>query len=163
MSQESHTTPLRIGILGASRIAPVAVIRPARRLAGAAVVAVAARERTRAARFAQRHTIPRVHDSYDDLIADPEIDAIYNPLPNSLHAEWSIRALQAGKHVLCEKPVAANAVEARRLAEAADAADRRLMEAFHWRYHDMAERIIAVVRSGEIGRSGTSRPACASR
>src|SRR4051794_1959052 len=133
-------TPLRFGILGAARIAPNAIINPARRIAGAQVVAVAARDPQKAQAFAKRHQIGRVHTSYADLIADPEIDAIYNPLPNSLHAEWSILALQAGKHVLCEKPIASNTSEARQMAAAADRTGKVLMEAFHYRYHPLIAR-----------------------
>jgi len=129
----------------------MALLRPARLVSGVRVVAVAARERSRAETFASKHRIPRVHASYDDLLADPEIDAIYNPLPNSHHAEWTIRALEAGKHVLCEKPIAANAVEAEQMQAAAEKSGRILMEAFHWRYHPLAARMLEIVRSGELG------------
>jgi predicted dehydrogenase len=145
------TTPLRIGILGAARIAPMAVLRPARAVPEAVVVAVAARDPQRAQAFAAKHGIGRVHPSYAALLADPDIEAVYNPLPNSLHCEWSIRALQAGKHVLCEKPIAANAVEAERMADAARQAGRVLGEAFHWRYHPLAARMRAILDAGEIG------------
>ncbi len=143
--------PLRIGILGAARIAPTALIRPARRVPGVRVDAVAARDEARAQRFARKHGIPRVHGNYPALIADPDLDAIYNPLPNSLHCEWTIRALEAGKHVLCEKPMASNAEEAERMAEASEKAGRQLMEAFHWRYHPLAARMKEIVESGELG------------
>jgi predicted dehydrogenase len=146
------TRPLRIGVLGAARITPMALLRPARALPEVQVAAVAARDPERAAAFARRHGIPRVHASYAELIADPEIDAIYNPLPNSHHCEWSVRALEAGRHVLCEKPIAANAREARQMAETADATGLVLMEAFHWRYHPLAERMRAIVASGVLGR-----------
>lgn len=144
-------TPLRIGVLGAARITPMALLRPARPMHDVAVTAVAARDPQRAQAFARRHGIPRVLDSYAALIADPQIDAIYNPLPNSHHAEWTIRALEAGKHVLCEKPLAANADEARRMADAAAASGRRLMEAFHWRYHPLATRLREIIDSGVLG------------
>jgi predicted dehydrogenase len=144
--------PLRIGILGAARIAPAALIRPARAVAGAEVLAVAARDEARARRFAARHGIPRVHASYKALIEDPRIDAVYNPLPNSLHCEWTIRALEAGKHVLCEKPMASNADEAERMAETAARTGRVLDEAFHWRAHPLAARLREIVDSGELGR-----------
>jgi len=129
----------------------MALIRPARQVPEAAVVAVAARDRSRAQAFATKHGIPKVPDSYDALLADPEIDAIYNPLPNSLHCEWTIRALQAGKHVLCEKPIASNAAEAERMAAAARDTGHVLMEAFHWRYHPLASRIRAIIDADEIG------------
>jgi predicted dehydrogenase len=148
----AEPAPLRFGILGAARIAPAALLRPARDLPAATVVALAARDRTRAETFARRHDIPRVHTSYADLLADPEIDAVYNPLPNSLHCEWTVRALEAGKHVLCEKPIASNADEARHMAEAAEKTGRVLMEAFHYRYHPLAARMREIVASGELGR-----------
>jgi predicted dehydrogenase len=143
--------PLRIGILGAARIAPMALIRPARHVPEAAVVAVAARDPQRAQKFAHKHGITRVHPSYDALLADPEIDAVYNPLPNSLHCEWTIRALEAGKDVLCEKPIASNTDEAERMAEAARRTGHVLVEAFHWRYHPLAARMRAIIDSGELG------------
>lgn len=146
------TAPLRIGVLGAARITPMALLRPAREVPEATVVAVAARDPARARAHAAKHGIPRVHESYAALLADPELDAIYNPLPNSHHAEWSIRALEAGKHVLCEKPLASNADEARQMAAAAERSGRRLVEAFHWRYHPLAARMRAVIDSGALGR-----------
>ena len=146
-----NSPAIRIGILGAARIAPQALIRPARSQANVEIVAVAARDQDRAVAFAGKHGIARVHDSYDALIADPEIDAVYNPLPNSLHAEWTIRALQAGKHVLCEKPMASNADEATEMAKVADETGLVLFEAFHYRYHPLALRTKAIIDAGEIG------------
>ena len=143
--------PLRIGILGAARIAPMALIRPAREVPEAEVVAVAARDPSRAAKFAAKHRIPRVHPSYDALLADPEVDAVYNPLPNGLHCEWTVKALEAGKHVLCEKPLAANADEAAQMAETAEKTGLVLDEAFHWRCHPLAARMRDILESGEIG------------
>ncbi len=145
------TRPLRIGALGAARITPMALVKPARQLPEAEFAAVAARDPARARKFAAKHRIPRVHGSYEALIADPDLDAIYNPLPNGLHCEWSIRALEAGKHVLCEKPLASNAEEARRMAEASEKTGRVLVEAFHWRYHPLAERMKQIVDGGELG------------
>jgi len=144
-------TRLKIGVLGAARIAPAAIIRPTRAVPEAAVIAVAARNPTRARAFARRQGIPRVHETYDALIQDPELDAVYIPLPNSLHAEWSIRALRAGKHVLCEKPMAANAEQAQQMAAAAAESGRVLIEAFHYRYHPLAARMKEVVEGGELG------------
>lgn len=142
---------VRIGILGAARIAPAGVIKPARHTAEAEIVAVAARDRTRAEAFASKHGISNVHDSYAALIADPEIDAIYNPLPNGLHGQWTIAALEAGKHVLCEKPFTANAAEAEAVAAVASRTGLVLMEAFHYRYHPLAMRMLEIVESGELG------------
>jgi predicted dehydrogenase len=143
--------PLRIGILGAARIAPMALVRPARQVKEVEITAIAARDPARAQQFAAKHGIACAHKSYDDLIADDAIDAIYNPLPNGLHAEWTIRALEAGKHVLCEKPMASNAAEAEQMAAAAVRTGRVLTEAFHWRYHPLAARMREVVQT-EIGK-----------
>jgi predicted dehydrogenase len=145
---------LRVGILGAARIAPAALIKPAQRL-GAEIVrvdAVAARDSAKAGAYAKKHKIPRVLNDYDALLADPDIDAVYVPLPNGLHGHWTIAALTAGKHVLCEKPFTANADEARAVAEA-DGAHPGLvvMEAFHYQYHPLARRLTDIVQSGELG------------
>lgn len=143
--------PLRIGILGAARIVPMALLRPARHVPSVQIAAVAARDPLRASAFARKHGIPTTHPSYDALLADPEVDVIYNPLPNSHHAEWSIRALEAGKHVLCEKPLASNATEAQQMVETARRCDRLLVEAFHPRYHPLASRMQEILASGAIG------------
>lgn len=142
---------VRIGILGAARIAPPALVQPARVLDGVQVVAIAARDRQRAASFAAKHGIATVHDSYDALLADPAIDAIYNPLPNGLHGRWTIAALRAGKHVLCEKPFTANADEAESVAEVARASGLVVMEAFHYRYHGLTARMLEILASRELG------------
>lgn len=142
---------MRIGILGAARIAPLALINPARENADVDVAAVAARDASRAQAFADRHGIRRVHGSYEELIADPEVDAIYNPLPNGLHGKWTRAALAAGKHVLCEKPFTANAAEAREIAALAAESGRIVMEAFHYRYHPLTLRIEEIIASGELG------------
>jgi len=145
------SAPLRIGILGAAKIAPMALLRPARSVPQVVISAVAARDPERAREFAARHSIPRVHASYDDLIADADLDAIYNPLPNGLHCDWAVRALEAGKDVLCEKPLASNAAEAERMAAVATRTGRMLMEAFHWRYHALAPRLKEIVDGGALG------------
>jgi predicted dehydrogenase len=143
---------LRIGILGAARIAPTALLRPARGVPEVEVVAIAARDEARARRFAGKHRVARVHPSYEALLADPGIDAVYNPLPNGLHCEWTVRALEAGKHVLCEKPIASNEREAQQMADAAERTGLVLAEAFHWRYHPLAARVREVIDGGELGR-----------
>src|SRR5262249_47821861 len=130
-------SPLRIGVLGAARIVPMALIKPARQVPDVEVTAIAARDRARAEKFAAEHGIGTVHDSYDALLADDRLDAIYVPLPNGLHAPWTLRALEAGRHVLCEKPFTANAEEARQVADAAARTGRTVMEAFHYRYHPL--------------------------
>jgi predicted dehydrogenase len=142
---------IRIGILGAAKIAPLALVKPARVVQGAEVTAIAARDPERARKFAARHGIPRVHTSYDDLVDDPDLDAVYIPLPNGLHAQWTLRAIAVGKHVLCEKPFTANEAEAIAVADAAEASDRVVMEAFHYRYHALAERARTIAHDGSLG------------
>jgi predicted dehydrogenase len=144
--------PIRIGILGAAQIAPSALIAPARDNDEVVVAAVAARDASRAQAFAAKHGIARVHDSYESLIADPNLDAVYNPLPNGLHGKWTRAALYAGKHVLCEKPFTANADEARDIAALAAESDRVVMEAFHYRYHPLTLRVEELIAAGEIGK-----------
>jgi predicted dehydrogenase len=149
-------SPIRIGVLGAARIAPAAIIRPGERVEGVEVVAVAARDPARARAFAAKHKIPRVVDSYQQLVEDPGIDAVYNPLPNGLHGRWTMAAMAAGKHVLCEKPFTANAEEARTVAAAhasavAGGAGLVLMEAFHYRYHPLFARVRELLVTGAIG------------
>jgi predicted dehydrogenase len=142
---------LRFGILGCARVAGYALIDPARRNPEVVVAAVASRSLERARTFAAQHGIGKAYGGYEALIADPEVDLVYVALPNGLHCEWSIRALRAGKAVLCEKPLAANAEEAARMAAAARSAGRPLIEAFHFRYHPVAGRIREIVRSGVLG------------
>ncbi len=142
---------VRIGILGAASIVANALIAPAREVGEAEVVAVAARDPERARTFAAKHGIPRTHTGYAELLADPEIDAVYNPLPNGLHAEWSLAAIAAGRHVLCEKPFASNAREAQEVADAGQQAGVVVMEAFHYRYHPLAARMQEIVAGGELG------------
>ena len=142
--------PLRIGVLGAARIAVAAIVAPAQ-LTGARLVAVAARDRARAETFAAEHGVERVLGSYADVLADPEVEAIYNPLANGLHGPWNLAAIAAGKHVLTEKPSASDAGEAREVRDAAAEAGVVFMEAFHYLYHPVAQRVLEVVGSGEIG------------
>ncbi|MQY27511.1 Glucose--fructose oxidoreductase [Nocardia sp. RB56] len=142
---------VRIGILGAARIAPAALVTPARAHAEAEVTAVAARDPLRARQFAEKYRIPVVHDDYAAMLADPAVDAVYIPLPNGLHGRWTRAALAAGKHVLCEKPFTADAAEAREIARLAQASDRVVMEAFHYRYHPLTRRVEEIVASGELG------------
>jgi D-xylose 1-dehydrogenase (NADP+, D-xylono-1,5-lactone-forming) len=127
-------------------------------LAGAAeserveVVAVASRDVDRAETYACERGIERAYGSYDELLEDPEVEAIYIPLPNSLHVEWSIRALEARKHVLCEKPLSRRPADVERAFDAAELAGRLLMEAFMYRHHPQTRRLKELVDGGEIGR-----------
>ena len=142
---------LRFGILGAARIAPPALIRPANTISSVEVTRVAARRPLRAESFAEEHNIPNVSHDYMGVIEADDVDVVYNPLPMSLHAEWTIAALRAGKHVLCEKPFAANANEAAEMVRVAEEEGRILGEAFHYYYHPFFTRILNEVRSGRIG------------
>lgn len=116
------------------------------------MAAVAARDASRGHAFATRNGIGKVHDSYQALISDPDLDAVYIPLPNGLHGKWTRAAIDAGKHVLCEKPFTANADEAREIAGLAAGSDRVVMEAFHYRYHPLVQRVVEIIASGELGR-----------
>lgn len=143
--------PVRIGLLGASQIAPLAVIASAARRDDVEVVAVAARDPERAASFAAEHGIARVASTYDELISDPGIDLVYNGLPPVSHAPLSVAAMKAGRHVLCEKPFAMNASEARRMVEVALQTGRLCVEGFHYFYHPLFARVLEIVRSGQLG------------
>jgi D-xylose 1-dehydrogenase (NADP+, D-xylono-1,5-lactone-forming) len=114
-------------------------------------VAVGSRDITRAEAFAAEKGIARAHGSYEALLADPDVDAIYNPLPNALHVEWSIRALQAGKHVLCEKPLSRHPDDVDRAFDVADREGRLLAEAFMWRHHPQVVRARDLLEAGAIG------------
>ena len=145
------TEPLRIGLLGASRIAPLAVIAPAKARDDVVITAVAARDPARAAAFAETHGIAAVAPDYAALIARDDVDVVYNGLPIAAHAEWTIRAVEAGKAVLCEKAFAVNVAEAEAMVAAAAKAGRPLLEAFHYRFHNVIRRAEAIVASGELG------------
>lgn len=143
--------PLRFGVLGAARIAPNALIKPIATIESAEVTRVAARDRNRAQAYAAEHGIGDVSDSYEALIEADDVDVVYNPLPMHLHAEWTIAALRAGKHVLCEKPFASNASEAAEMIRVADETGMILGEAFHHYYHPMYQRMLELIRFGTIG------------
>ena len=143
---------LKFGTLGAARITPRVLVDPVSADPEAEITVVAARDRDRAEEFAAKHGIGRVASSYEAILEDAEIEAVYVPLPVTHHCEWTVRALEAGKHVLTEKAFSANAVEARRMADAARAADRVCMEAFHYHYHPVWARLLEIVGSGALGR-----------
>jgi len=150
---------LRIGLLGASRIAPKAVLAPAAGAPAFAVTAVAARDPERAQAYALQHAIPAATSGYAALLARDDVDIVYVGLPPSAHAQWTIAALEAGKAVLCEKPFARNAAEARAMVAAAERAGRPLLEAFHYRFHSVMRRAQALVASGALGRVLSARAA----
>ncbi|HEY5180269.1 MAG TPA: Gfo/Idh/MocA family oxidoreductase [Dermatophilaceae bacterium] len=140
---------MQIGILGAAGIAVNSLIWPVRRRSDVRVAAVASR--SSAGAYAQQHGIERSYDSYESLLADPEIELVYNALPPSLHAQWSIAALRAGKHVLCEKPFTMTAAEAERVVAAATDTGSRAIEAFHDHYHPLSSWTREFVAAGRLG------------
>lgn len=142
---------LKIGILGASCIAYKAIIEPAKSVERASISAVAARDMERGKVYAAEHGIPLVFDDYDELINSPDVDVVYVGLPPKSHAYWSIRALEAGKHVVCEKPIGMNTAEAQAMVAAADACKGRLIEAFHTAYHPSFAACMEWVKAGKIG------------
>lgn len=142
---------VRWGILGCAAIAEKAFIPAVRASRNGVLQGIAARDPERARTWKDRFGFSASYPSYRELVEDPSIDAVYNPLPNHLHAEWSIRALKAGKHVLCEKPLAMNAAEARAMIHAAEESRTLLMEGFMYKFHPQIEKALALVRSGDIG------------
>jgi predicted dehydrogenase len=145
-------TELRWGVLSTADIARKKVIPGIQRADRCHVVAIASRDGQRARTVAGELGIPRAHESYEALLADPDVDAVYIPLPNHLHAEWAIAAAQAGKHVLCEKPLAMTSADAARMVAAAEAHGVHLMEAFMYRLHPSWVAARELVAAGRIGR-----------
>ena len=141
---------MRLGILSTARINRL-VIPGARESDRVEVAAVASRDQARAEEYAAEHGIGRAHGSYEALLADDEVDAVYISLPNSMHVEWSVRALEAGKHVLCEKPLSRHPADVERAFDAADRAGRSLTEAFMYRHNPQTARLKQLVDGGEIG------------
>ncbi|MEM7275867.1 MAG: Gfo/Idh/MocA family oxidoreductase [Actinomycetota bacterium] len=148
------TTTLRWGILSTAKIGREHVVPALQSLANCEVVAVGSRDRARAEAFGADLGIERIHGSYEDLLADPEVDAIYNPLPNHLHAPLTLEAARAGKHVLSEKPFTMDLAEAEQLRDDLAALDTGavVMEAFMYQFHPQWEAVLAMVRDGRIGR-----------
>jgi D-xylose 1-dehydrogenase (NADP+, D-xylono-1,5-lactone-forming) len=141
---------LRLGLLSTADI-NLKLLGGVRAAEGVEAVAVASRDAERARAFAAEHGIARAHGSYEALLADRDVDAVYVPLPNSMHVPWSISALQAGKHVLCEKPLTRRPEEAQAAFDAADRAGRVLAEGFMWRHHEQARRLRELVRDRVVG------------
>ena len=142
---------LRWGVLGVARIATTKVIPAMQRAARCEVAAIASRDGARATAAAKALGIGRAHSSYEDLLANPDVDAVYIPLPNHLHVPWTIRAAESGKHVLCEKPIAVSAAEARTLLDVRDRTGMRIQEGFMIRTHPQWLRAKALVESGQLG------------
>jgi predicted dehydrogenase len=143
---------IRWGVLGVAGIATKKVIPAMKKCMRGEVSAIASRDRSRAENAARELGIPKAYGSYEDLLADPEIDAVYNPLPNHLHVPWSIKAAQAGKHVLCEKPIGLNSDECRELIGIRDRTGLKIGEAFMVRVHPQWLRTREIIRSGGIGQ-----------
>ena len=143
---------IRWGILGNATIARKCVIPAIATSANGTLQALGTRSPENAREATNQYGIERVYDTYDGVLEDPEVDAVYLPLPNHLHRPWTLKAIAAGKHVLCEKPLACSAGEAREMAHAAAANRRLLMEAFMYRFHPRSREIKALVAAGELGR-----------
>lgn len=142
---------LRVGVLGASRIGQLSIAGPAR-ATGTRLVAVAARDHDRAQAWAEEaQVVERILPSYQAVLDDPEVEAVYNPLPNGLHGEWNLKAIRAGKHVLSEKPFASNATQARKVVAAGRAAGLVVVEAFHYPFHPTFHSVCELIDSGAIG------------
>ena len=146
---------VRWGVLSTAKIGIDKVIPATAAAERCEVVAIASRDLERARAAASELGIARAFGSYEDLLADPDVDAVYNPLPNHLHAEWTIAAARAGKHVLCEKPLATTSADAERMIQACEAEGVLLMEAFMYRLHPTWEAVTSLVASGRIGELKT--------
>jgi xylose dehydrogenase (NAD/NADP) len=146
------------GIMSTARINRL-FLAGARQAAGVELLAVASRDRASAERYAAEQGIDRAHAGYDALLADPDVEAVYISLPNSLHIEWTVRALEAGKHVLCEKPLSRRASEVQRAFDVAEREGRILMEAFMYRHNPQTRRVTELVNEGAIGRMRMIRAA----
>ncbi len=153
------TDQISWGVLGNAIIARKCVIPAIQKSRNGRIHALATRSPADARGVVSENKIPQVYDNYEAVLADPQIDAVYIPLPNHLHHPWTIKALSAGKHVLCEKPLACNAGEAREMVAKATESGRLLMEAFMYRFHPRSRRIKEIVDSGDIGKACLVRTA----
>lgn len=151
-SQSTERRPVHWGVLSSANIGAKAVSPAIQASSNGILSAVGSRDPRHAADLYSYSPTTRIYGSYQEVLDDPEIEAVYIPLPNSLHAEWTINALEAGKHVLCEKPLAVTLEEAREMVEAARANDRLLMEAFMYRFHPQIEWVLERIRAGEVGQ-----------
>jgi len=159
MTHSISTLPVRWGCLGCARVFERRMVPGFRAAEGAELIAVASRTEEKAQATAEKHGIPRSHGTYEALLEDPEVEAVYIPLPNDLHCEWTLKALAAGKHVLCDKPAALTYADAERMAQAAREAGLLLVEGFMYRHHPQHARIAEIVASGEVGEVVSFRSA----
>lgn len=143
--------PLKFGILGCARIVKRAIATAMHRSPRVEPVAIASRALETAQSWSAELKIPRAYGSYEELLADPDLDAVYIPLPNELHKEWCVKAAKAGKHVLCEKPLALDAAEAKSLVDGVQRQKKVLMEAFMWRHHPQVDFVLDMIRTGRLG------------
>jgi xylose dehydrogenase (NAD/NADP) len=150
---------LKWGIISTANIGRAAVIPAIHTSRNGDVVAVASRDEERARAFADSLDIPRTYGAYEELLGTDDVDAVYIPLPNNLHREWTVKAAEAGKHILCEKPLALNAAECEEMEAAARENGVVLMEAFMYRFHPRTEQVLTLVQNGAIGRLATVQAA----
>jgi D-xylose 1-dehydrogenase (NADP+, D-xylono-1,5-lactone-forming) len=145
------STKIKWGVLGYARIAKNSLIPAIQDSPNSELYAVASRDAAKVKECQELFSCPKGYDIYEELLDDPEVQAVYIPLPNSMHKEWAIRAMRKGKHVLCEKPIALNAAECEEMIQAAKESGVLLMEAFMYRFTDLKEKVITLVATGELG------------
>src|SRR5437868_9471772 len=143
-------TQLRWGVLGTARIAD-ALVRAIKLSGNSTLAAVASRDLSMAKAWATQRDVPLAFGSYEEMLASDAIDAVYVPLPNSMHKEWTIKAAQSGKHVLCEKPLAVSAAEVREIIAASESSGVKVMEGFMYRFHPLTTRMTELIAGGAIG------------
>ncbi|KAM0261051.1 hypothetical protein ACHAQJ_002490 [Trichoderma viride] len=151
--KQKNPDAIRLGVISAAAINFTALFDPVETHPGVVVVAIAARSRAKAEAQVAKYKLDaaKVYDSYEEVLQDPNVDAVYIPLPNGLHHKWAINALKAGKHILIEKPIASNAAEAKEIQDCANETGRIALEAFHWRFHPAAHRVKDIIESGKYG------------
>lgn len=151
---KKEDNPMRIGVLGAAAINYLAILDPIETCPSVVLAGIAARELSKAQKHIEKYRLGpqcKAYGSYNELLSDPGIDAVYIPLPNGLHAEWTIKAMEKGKHVLVEKPIASNAAQVRKVREVSERTNKIALEAFHWRFHPAPQVIKEIIESGKYG------------
>ncbi|KAL7912933.1 hypothetical protein GGI35DRAFT_441508 [Trichoderma velutinum] len=150
---KKNPDPIKLGVLSAAGINFSAIFDPVQTHPGIVITAIAARSKAKAEAQVAKYKLGavKVHDSYEEVLQDPEIDAVYIPLPNGLHHKWAINAMKAGKHVLIEKPIASNAAEAKEIRDCANETGKIALEAYHWRFYPAAHRVKEIIESGKYG------------